>query len=94
VLTRHQSDGYGLRRRLLLHLAEVVFGVLRPHSGEAFKRCRDLTLTRRQGNSIPHSTIADAIDKLPGVRKLAIRNCPSWRGPLNRLLRRSHDTLE
>jgi len=63
------------------------------HNG-ASRRCKDLTSTWLQGDSTLNFAIADAMDGLPGLRKLAVRNHPAGSDPLNRVLCRSRDTLE
>ena len=61
---------------------------------EAFKRCRDLTLTWRQGDSVSYAIVTYAIRESLGLRELAIRNYPARRDPLIRLLYKSQDALE
>jgi len=94
MLARYGCSRFGPVRRPLMYIETWVTGAITLNSNDAFKRCRDLTLTWEPDDSYLHKVIAGAIDELPVLRKLVIRNRPSKSDALNNLLRRSRNTLE
>ena len=92
--TRYGFDKYGSPRGPFLHIADAVINAVTMNRDDAFKRCRDFTLTWRQGEPILSSSITYGISQLPGLRKFALRNYPSNCKAFDTLLRRSYDTLE
>ena len=94
ILAQYGCNKFGSPRRALMRIEIWVTDVITLNSNDAFKRCRDLTLTWEPDDNFLHSVIAGAIDELPVLRKLVIRNRPSKSDALNNLLRRSRNTLE